>query len=55
MLAGGDGLLDQCRGHTNYPVKWEGLHQLLRDVECGKVAKDFQKALVSITQHSANL
>ena len=39
-------------GTPDYPVKWEGLDQLLKDVQCGKVAKDLKKALASTMHHS---
>ena len=40
-------------GTQNYPVKWEGLHQLLKDVEYGMVARDLKKALVLSMHHSS--
>ena len=39
-------------GTEDYPVKWEGLDRLLNDLQCGKVAKDLKKALVSTMHHS---
>ena len=33
-------------GTPDYPVKWEGLDELLKDVQCGEVAKDLKKALM---------
>ena len=39
-------------GTPDYPVKWEGLDQLLKDVQCGKAAEDLKKALASTMHHS---
>ena len=40
-------------GTQDYPVNWEGLYQLLKDLQCEKVAKDLKKALASSVHHSA--
>ena len=39
-------------GTRDYPVNWEGLNKMLKDVRCGKVAKDLKKALASTMHHS---
>ena len=39
-------------GTPDYPVKWEGLDQLLKDAQCGKAAEDLKKALASTVHHS---
>ena len=39
-------------GTQDYPVNWEGLNKLLKDVRFEKVAKDLKKALASTMHHS---
>ena len=35
-------------GHPSYPLSWEGLYKLLRDIKHGRVANELKKALASM-------
>lgn len=38
----------QNNGSQNYPLTWEGLHDLLLDIEHATAAEDLKSALASI-------